>query len=179
MIAKRLRLVVVVAALLVGVIVPTAGAGSLARSMCASTRVPLLGSYPAEVSANLAREMLDRGQPTTVSGHEFFAGRLDGHRVIVGIAGQSPAVTYATTALALTHFSCISAVVFSGTAGGAGESGLGDVTVASRWTANNGKTFEEVSAKALKWRAPSPASRHRSWAIWQRSTTVLAPAREW
>jgi nucleoside phosphorylase len=117
--------------------------------------VLLLGSYPSEVSANLSLEKLDPGQPTTVQGHDFYAGRLESRRVVLGIAGQSPADTYAITELALSRFSCISAVVFEGTAGGGGESGLADVTVPSRWAEYDGQTFAHgqtsanVSAKAL------------------------------
>jgi hypothetical protein len=70
--------------------------------------------------------------------------------VILGIAGQNTDSTYAATALALAHFPCISAVVFEGTAGGAAAvNGVGDVTVASRWTSDYGKTFRSVDAKAL------------------------------
>lgn len=110
----------------------------------------LLGSYPAELSSNLSRETLDPGQPTVVWGHDFYVGRLEGRRVILGIAGQNTDSTYAATELALAHFPCISAVVFEGTAGGAAAvNGVGDVTVASRWTSDQGKTFENVNAKAL------------------------------
>lgn len=110
----------------------------------------LLGSYPAELSANLARETLDPGQPTIVWGHDFYVGRLEGRRVILGIAGQNTDSTYAVTALALAHFPCISAVVFEGTAGGAAAvNGVGDVTVASRWTSDHGKTFKNVDEHAL------------------------------
>jgi nucleoside phosphorylase len=117
--------------------------------------VLLLGSYPSEVSANLSLEKLDPGQPTTVQGHEFYSGQLEGRRVVLGIAGQSPADTYAITQLALSRFSCISAVVFEGTAGGGGESELADVTVPSRWAEYDGQPFAHgqtsanVSAKAL------------------------------
>ena len=116
----------------------------------------LLGSYPSEVSANLEREQLSPGQPTTLGGHQYFAGQLAGRRVIIAIAGPSPTDTYETTALALTHFACISAVVFEGTAGGGGASGLGDVTVPSMWTEFDGQTFAggkvsaSVSSKALE-----------------------------
>jgi adenosylhomocysteine nucleosidase len=151
MVGRRLQFAVLAAVLAAGVLVPSAGARPSANSqlVCSSSRVLLLGSYPSEVSANLSREKLDAAQPTTVDGHDFYSGRLEGRRVILAIAGPSPAVTYATTELALTRFSCISAVVFEGTAGGGGESGLGDVTVPSRWTANAGQTFENVSSKAL------------------------------
>jgi nucleoside phosphorylase len=117
--------------------------------------VLLLGSYPSEVSANLSREKLDRGQPANVHGHEFYSGRLEGRRVVLGIAGQSPADTYAITELALSRFRCISAVVFEGTAGGGGKSQLADVTVPSRWAEYDGQPFAHgqtsanVSPKAL------------------------------
>src|SRR5579862_3303267 len=112
MLGRGPALAVLVAVLAAVVAAPSAGAnGGLHRS-CASPRVLLLGSYPSEVSANLALEKLDPGQPTTVKGHQFYAGRLEGRRVVLGIAGQSPADTYAITKLALNRFSCIRAVVF-------------------------------------------------------------------
>jgi nucleoside phosphorylase len=116
---------------------------------CTSSHVLLLGSYPSEVSANLDREALDPGQPTVLNGVDFYAGTLNGSSVVIAIAGPAPAATYATTALALKHFGCTSAVVFSGTAGGGGASQLGDVTAASSWTDDNGATSTPVSAAAL------------------------------
>jgi nucleoside phosphorylase len=128
----------------------TSGGGALqAPAGCTTSHVLLLGSYPSEVSANLDREVLAPGQPTVLSGIDFYAGTLDGNGVVIAIAGPSPAETYATTLLALRHFSCTSAVVFSGTAGGGGASGLGDVTVPSAWTSDGGATFSPVSAAAL------------------------------
>lgn len=125
------------------------------KPACAGSRVLLLGSYPSEVSANLSLERLDPGQPTTVQGHDFYSGWLEGRPVVLGIAGPSPADTYAITQLALAQFPCIGAVVFEGTAGGGGESGLADVTVPSTWTEYdgqtfaNGKTSANVSPRAL------------------------------
>jgi nucleoside phosphorylase len=116
---------------------------------CLTSHVLLLGSYPSEVSANLDRENLDPGQPTVLDGVDFYAGTLNGNNVVIAIAGPAPATTYATTVLALKHFSCTSAVVFSGTAGGGGESQLGDVTAPSSWTDNNGASFTPVSTAAL------------------------------
>ena len=115
---------------------------------CASSRVLLLGSYPSEVSANLSLERLDPGQPTNVRGHDFYSGWLERHRVVLGIAGQSPADTYSITELALRRFSCVSAVVFEGTAGGGGESGLADVTVPSRWVEYDGQPFAHGQTSA-------------------------------
>ena len=131
----------------------TAGASTRASAhrtaACTAPHVLLLGSYPSEVSMNLDREVLDPNQPTVIDGLDFYAGKLGGARVVTAIAGPAPAVTYATTVLALKHFSCTSAVVFSGTAGGGGASGLGDVTVPSAWTSDYGATFKPVNAAAL------------------------------
>jgi nucleoside phosphorylase len=159
MLGRGLRLGVLVAALAAAVVVPSAGATQSSKPKsnlsCASSRVLLLGSYPSEVSANLSLEKLDPGQPTTVQGHEFYSGRLESRRVVLGIAGQSPADTYSITELALSRFSCISAAVFEGTAGGGDGSGLADVTVPSRWAEYDGQTFAhgqtsaKVSARAL------------------------------
>jgi len=126
-----------------------AGARTEPLGRCPGSHVLLLGSYPSEVSANLDREVLDPDQPTVIDGIDFYAGSLDGSRVVIAIAGPAPSVTYSTTVTALKHFSCTSAVVFSGTAGGGGESGLGDVTVPSAWTSNNGASFAPVSTTAL------------------------------
>src|SRR5258708_31965235 len=62
---------------------------------CASSYVLLLGSYPAELSANLSRETLDPGQPPTAWGHAPNRGRLEVRRLRLGVAGQAPDVTYA------------------------------------------------------------------------------------
>ena len=112
-------------------------------------QVLLLGSYPSEVQANLAVEKQDPRQPQVIDGHAFYSGSLAGRRVVIAIAGPSPKLTYSITALALRRFACVSAVVFSGTAGGNGRSGLGDVTVASRWTSNRGRTFHAIGPKLL------------------------------
>src|ERR1700693_3567242 len=159
MLGRGLTLGVLVAVLAAVVVVPSAGAVQRSKPKsnlsCASSRVLLLGSYPSEGSANLSLDKLDPGQPTTVQGHEFYSGRLESRRVVLGIAGQSPADTYAITELALSRFSCISAVVFEGTAGGGGKSGLADVPVPSRWTEYDGQPFAHgrtsanVSANAL------------------------------
>ncbi|MCW2668232.1 MAG: hypothetical protein JWO27_129 [Frankiales bacterium] len=126
-------------------------AATLAVPATASTApcVLLLGSYPAEVSANLALMTLDPRQPTTLDGHELYAGTLGGRRVVTGIAGPSPALTGATTTLALRQWTCINAVVFTGTAGGAGPAQLGDVAVPSRWTGDEGHHYSSIDKRAL------------------------------
>jgi nucleoside phosphorylase len=134
---------------------PPAGAASdrpaPASVSCASTQVLLLGSYPAEVAQNVDLLVPDGAQPTVVGGHAFYVGTLDGKRVVIGVAGQSHAAVAATTTLALQHFTCISAVVFTGTAGGDEPAGLGDVAVPDRWTGNEGATYVPVDARALAY----------------------------
>jgi nucleoside phosphorylase len=155
--AVALALATLALVLFTGLLIPGAATAGASASVAAhqpagcaaASHVLLLGSYPSEVAMNLDREVLDPDQPTVIDGLDFYAGTLGGARVIIAIAGPSPAVTYATTVLALQNFSCTSAVVFSGTAGGGGASGLGDVTVPAAWTANNGASFTPVSSVAL------------------------------
>jgi nucleoside phosphorylase len=136
-------------ALLVGSLLAAALSAAPATASTAGPCVLLLGSYPAEVSANLALMTIDPHQPTTLDGHELYAGTLAGRRVVTGIAGPSPALTGATTTLALKHWKCINAVVFTGTAGGAGPAQLGDVAVPSRWTGDEGHHYTKIDAQAL------------------------------
>ena len=124
------------------IVTPTTTAA--AAPSCSTTRVLLLSAYPAEVAANLSREVMDPGQPQDVQGHSFYSGTLLGRPVILGITGEGTKNGHDTTELALQHFSCISAVVMSGTAGGGGPAMLGDVSVPMRWTGDGGKTFEAV-----------------------------------
>jgi nucleoside phosphorylase len=131
-----------------GATTPVVG-GSHIPAGCTTSHVLLLGSYPSEVSANLQREKLSPDQPTVIDGIDFYVGTLAGRHVVTAIAGPAPSVTYATTVLALRHFPCTSAVVFSGTAGGGGATGLGDVAVPGAWTDDNGATFTPVSSAAL------------------------------
>jgi nucleoside phosphorylase len=140
-----MRFRVLLAAALVGAGLSTVPAGAAPSKAC----VLLLGSYPAEVSANLALMHLDPHQPTTLATHDFYSGSLAGRRVVTGIAGPSPALTKATTTLALKHWSCVTAVVFTGTAGGAGRAKLGDVAVPSRWTGDEGKHYATIDARAF------------------------------
>ena len=116
---------------------------------CTSTRVLLLSAYPAEIQANLALEAQDAHQPQDVGGHQVYAGTLLGRRVLLALTGEGTKNAHDTTLTLLQHFSCISAVVMSGTAGGDGPSALGDVTVPARWTGDSGVTYEQVDPTLL------------------------------
>jgi nucleoside phosphorylase len=145
-----------VVAVSVGIDVTAVGTATASASVtsheakgCASSHVLLLGSYPSEVSENLQRMVLSPNQPTVIKGVDYYAGTLDDHAVVTAIAGPAPSLTYATTVTALQHFSCTSAVVFTGTAGGGGTTQLGDVAVPSKWTSTMGASFSPVSSSAL------------------------------
>jgi nucleoside phosphorylase len=140
-----------VALVAIAVLVPAASGHArhaVHKPKCARTRVLLLGSYPAEVRANLALEQLQSKQPTVVDGHDFYVGTLVGRPVILGLSDQSPAQAYATTKLAIKHFSCLTAVVFEGTAGGGSTTEIGDVAVPSEWT-YNGAPYVRTSPRPL------------------------------
>jgi len=68
--------------------------------------------------------------------------------VILGLSDQSPAQAYSVTAMAIKHFTCISAVVFEGTAGGGSTTEVGDVAVPSEWT-YNGAAYVRASPRPL------------------------------
>ncbi|MCW2542451.1 MAG: hypothetical protein JWM40_3 [Frankiales bacterium] len=120
-----------------------------AASTRSCSRVLLLSAYPAEIRANLALLHQDKAQPQRIAGHAFYSGTLEGHRVVLALTGIGMNHARATTTTALARFSCLTAVAFSGTAGGKNAAGLGDVVVPDRWTANNGKSFQHVQARLL------------------------------
>ncbi|CAB4726199.1 MAG: hypothetical protein F2667_12085 [Actinobacteria bacterium] len=143
-----------VPALVLGVVLALLPGASVAGP--ASTRadamagcVMLLGSYPAEVALHLERADLDDGTPTVLGGRAFYTGAIDGHRVVIAIAGPAPSVARATTAMALRHFRCVTAVVYTGTGGGHDGAGIGDVSVPRRWTDDDGATFHAVDRRAF------------------------------
>lgn len=110
----------------------------------------MVSAFPAELGRIFAAATLDKGQPVVVDGRSFYQGRLEGHDVIMALTGIGPVNANATTEAAFAHFRCpsapgrpgISGVVFSGVAGGGGPSAIGDVTIPSRWTQDNGATWQ-------------------------------------
>ena len=112
----------------------------------------MVSAFPAELGRIFAAATLDKGQPVVVDGRSFYQGSLEGHDVIMALTGIGPVNAKATTEAAFAHFQCpstpavsgISGVVFSGVAGGGGPSAIGDVTVPSRWTLDNGATWQSA-----------------------------------
>jgi nucleoside phosphorylase len=115
-------------------------------------RILVLSAYPAEADAVLGRATFDK-KAVVADGHSFYQGTIAGKPVIMAMTGIGLANATQATEAAFAHFTCegkagITAVVFSGVAGGGGRSSIGDVTVARRWTLN-GKTWRSVDPAML------------------------------
>jgi nucleoside phosphorylase len=133
--------------LVVGLGVAQAATGPVAAGC--RQRILVLSAMPVEVGPILAQTKVSK--TVTVDGREFYVGSLRGHDVVVAMTRIGPVNATAATKDALKTFRCgsrsgVSAVVFSGVAGG---DWIGNVAVASRWTLDNGKTWLPVDKKML------------------------------
>ena len=111
----------------------------------ASCPVLVLSAMPVEAAPVLARAQMDPRPAWVHDGKGFWAGSLEGNRVVVALTGIGIVNATETTEAAFDHFGCFSLVVFSGTSGG---DYIGDVMVPSRWT-QDGKNFLPTSPAAL------------------------------
>ena len=123
-------------------------------SQTTEERTLILSAFPAETDAILARTTLDPNPSVVVDGHHFYLGTLGGKKVIVAMTGIGMVNAAQTTEIALDHFTpesgiSISAVVFSGVAGGSGRTEIGDVAVPARWTSDDGQTWHAVDPGML------------------------------
>jgi nucleoside phosphorylase len=124
-----------------------------AGSSCAP-RLLVLASMPSELGPLLAAAKLDPGQPVTRAGRHFFVGTLEGKRVILGMVGTGLVNSRQMAEAAFSGFHCgtasiVSGVVYSGVAGAGQGSAIGDVTVPSQWTLDNGKTWLPADPRML------------------------------
>ncbi|TMC46938.1 MAG: 5'-methylthioadenosine/S-adenosylhomocysteine nucleosidase [Chloroflexi bacterium] len=125
---------------------PAAGPGSCTQ------RVLVLSAFPAELDALLVHASVNAADTVVVDGRSFYVGTLGGNKVIMALTGIGPVNAKHTSQLAVDHFRCgsaseISAVVFSGVAGG--RTNIGDVTVPARWTQDDGKTWLHVDPEMM------------------------------
>lgn len=103
------------------------------------SRVLVLSAMPVELGPLLAAMT---GRTTvTADGHDFYLGRLRGRNVAMALTGIGPVNASRVTRAALSQFRCgsrsgLSAVVFSGVAGG---DAIGNVVVPTAWTLDAGK----------------------------------------
>jgi len=113
-------------------------------------RVLVLSAMPVEIGPLLGRTQQRR--TVTHDGHDFYLGRLQGRDVVLSLTGIGPVNARQVATSALTRFRCgrhsgISAVFFSGVAGG---DFIGDVLVPSRWTGDAGKHFVAADGRLLE-----------------------------
>ena len=154
---KPLRVALVVAvALSAGVGVAAAEPEDVPRVTLDSCepRTLVLSAFPAEADAVLSHTTLDRDPVVVADRRHFYLGSIGGKRVIVAMTGIGLVNATETAETAFARFTCASsisvgAVVFSGVAGGAGRTSIGDVAVPARWTLDNGATFHPVDPGML------------------------------
>ncbi|WP_082965698.1 hypothetical protein [Mycobacterium kubicae] len=109
-------------------------------------RTLVLSAFPAETDALLARTTLDPDPVVIHDRKHFYLGSVAGKDVIVAMTGIGLVNAVRTTETALRRFprsssTPICAVLFSGVAGGAGRTSVGDVAIPARWTLDNGASF--------------------------------------
>jgi nucleoside phosphorylase len=146
---------IVAAALLVGGGVAAADTGNIAYMagppQC-EKRTLVLTAFPAEADAILAHTTLDPNPVVKVGYRRYYLGAISGKKVVVAMTGIGLVNATRTTEIALQRFTCptaVAAVVFSGVAGGAGRTSIGDVAIPARWTLDKGATFRPVDPGML------------------------------
>jgi nucleoside phosphorylase len=134
-----------------GEVVSTASANPVSRHGACHARTLVLSAMPVELSPLLTKEKVH--ETVTIHHRAFYVGRLRHHGVILALTGIGPVNARHSTREALNHFRCaktgsrISAIVFSGVAGG---DFIGNVTVPTRWTKDAGKHFYGVNRGMLR-----------------------------
>jgi len=117
------------------------GASAAPRAQACHPRLLVLSAFPAEIGPALAATTVSK--TVVIDGRAFFLGRLKGNDVVLALTGIGLVNADHTTRVAFDNFGCgktgFSGIVFSGVSGG--HTYIGDVTVPSRWTLNDGKTF--------------------------------------
>jgi nucleoside phosphorylase len=146
------------------VAIPSVAHGETPVASPCPTRTLVLSAYPAEADAVLSHVTLAEKSAVVVDGHHFYVGTIAGKPVVTAMTGIGLVNATRTATAAIEGLSCdgdglhIGAVLFSGVAGGAGRSSIGDVTIPARWTLDDGKTWRTVDASMLAAAAPLAAA---------------------
>jgi len=106
----------------------------------------VVSAFPAELNAVLHAADLRLTHAVVVDGQSFWPARTKKRSMLFALTGIGPVNATATAERAVAHF-CIDAAVFSGVAGSSRF--IGDVTVPSRWTGDDGHTWVPVDPKML------------------------------
>ncbi len=125
---------------------PTAGIAG--RPAPCETRLLVLSAFPGEIDKLLFETKVT--DTIVVDGYTFYVGTLRGNSVALALTGIGLVNSEGAARTALGTFRCgsrtaVNGIVFSGVAGG--KSFIGDVTVPSRWTLDDGKTFYRTDAR--------------------------------
>ncbi len=144
----------VAAALSLGCGVAAADPGYVANVIPCEQRTLVLSAFPAEADAVLAHTALEANPVVVADRRRYYLGSISGKKVIVAMTGIGLVNATNTTETAFARFTCassiaIAAVMFSGVAGGAGRTSIGDVAIPARWTLDNGATFRGVDPGML------------------------------
>lgn len=123
-------------------------AAASTRSGC-TPRILVLSAMPVELGPLLAQEKSVTTLP--VGNRDAFVGSLRGHDVVLALTGIGPVNARHSTRALLDRFRCgdrsgISAIVFSGVAGG---DYIGDVIIPTQWTSDAGRHFYGVDKRLL------------------------------
>lgn len=129
------------------------GIADVTMSTC-EQRTLVLTAFPAEADAVLAHTLLEPNPIGVYDRQYYYRGSIAGKKVLVAMTGIGLVNASRVTEAALNRFTCssgtaVGAVVFSGVAGGAGRTAIGDVSVPARWSLNNGATFSPVDPGML------------------------------
>jgi nucleoside phosphorylase len=130
------------------------GARAAAPDAACTPRILVFSAYPAEVDAVLGKAGAFDKTPVVADGQSFYLGTVGGKPVIMAMTGIGILNARQAAEAAFGHFTCdgrstITAVLFSGVAGGGGRALIGDVSVARRWTLDDGKTWRAVNPGML------------------------------
>lgn len=149
-----LRLLTAASLLAIGAATAPAQAAVEPAAVC-TTRTLVLSAYPGEADAVLSHMTLDAEPARVIDGHHFYVGTMAGKPVISTMTGIGLTNATNATEKALSGFTCeatgmqVGAVLFSGVAGGAERTRIGDVAVPARWTIDDGVTFRQVDPQML------------------------------
>ncbi|MEY2567153.1 MAG: hypothetical protein QOE35_1682 [Actinomycetota bacterium] len=150
-----LRLLGVAGLVAFGVGSAPARAATEALPAACVTRTLVLSAYPSEADAVLSHMTLDPEPVRVVQDHHFYVGSISGKPVVSTMTGIGLTNATNTTEKALSGLTCasagmsIGAVLFSGVAGGADRTQIGDVAVPAQWTRDDGGTWHGVDPSML------------------------------
>ena len=125
------------------VAVPGCVSGSSSSRDADVQRVVVISAVPAELERLLAAARIER--TVEIAGRTHHVGRLEGHSVVLVLAGISMVNAAAATQAVIDHFD-VAGIVFSGIAGGVNpDLSIGDVVVPAQWAQHQEMVFARAT----------------------------------